>query len=124
MAYKFFDKKSSGSGIKNANMSYQQLAEELRKPIIRTFNKRKVHSNFIGNIWSAILTDMQLISNFEKGFRFLLCVTDIFSKYAWIIPLKDKKGIIITNGFQKVLKESNRKRKNYGLIKAANFIID
>ena len=124
MAYKFFDKKSSGSGIKNANMSYQQLAEELRKPIIRTFNKRKVHSNFIDNIWGAILTDMQLISNFEKGFRFLLCVTDIFSKYAWIIPLKDKKGIIITNGFQKVLKECNRKRKNYGLIKAANFIID
>ena len=124
MAYKFFDKKSSGSGIKNANMSDQQLAEELRKPIIRTFNKRKVHSNFIDNIWGAILTDMQLISNFEKGFRFLLCVTDIFSKYAWIIPLKDKKGIIITNGFQKVLKESNRKRKNYGLIKAANFIID
>ena len=105
-------------------MSYQQLAEELRKPIIRTFNKRKVHSNFIDNIWGAILTDMQLISNFEKGFRFLLCVTDIFSKYAWIIPLKNKKGIIITNGFQKVLKESNRKRKNYGLIKAANFIID
>ena len=124
MAYKFFDKKPSGSGIKNANMSYQQLAEELRKPIIRTFNKRKVHSNFIDNIWGAILTDMQLISNFEKGFRFLLCVTDIFSKYAWIIPLKNKKGIIITNGFQKVLKESNRKRKNYGLIKAANFIID
>ena len=124
MAYKFFDKKSSGSGIKNANMSYQQLAEELRKPIIRTFNKRKVHSNFIDNIWGAILTDMQLISNFEKGFRFLLCVTDIFSKYAWIIPLKNKKGIIITNGFQKVLKESNRRRKNYGLIKAANFIID
>ena len=124
MAYKFFDKKSSGSGIKNANMSYQQLAEELRKPIIRTFNKRKVHSNFIDNIWGAILTDMQLISNFEKGFRFLLCVTDIFSKCAWIIPLKDKKGIIITNGSQKVLKESNRRRKNYGLIKAANFIID
>ena len=123
MVYKFFDKKSSGSGIKNANMSYQQLAEELRKPIIRTFNKRKVHSKFIDNIWGAILTDMQLIINFEKGFRFLLCVTDIFSKYAWIIPLKDK-GIIITNAFQKILKESNRKRKNYELVKAANFIID
>ena len=67
---------------------------------------------------------MQLISNFEKGFRFLLCVTDIFNKYAWIIPLKDKKGIIITNAFQKNLKESKRKRKNYGLIKAADFTID
>ena len=105
-------------------MSDQQLAEELCKPIIRTFNNRKVQSNFIDNIRGAILTDMQLISNIEKGFRFLLCVTDIFSKYAWIIPLKDKKGIIITNAFQKNLKESKRKRKNYGLIKVANFMID
>ena len=52
---------------------------------------------------------MQLISKFNKGFRFLLCVIDIFSKYAWVVPLKDKKGITITNAFQKILKESNRK---------------
>ena len=52
---------------------------------------------------------MQLISNFNKGFRFLLCVIDIFSKYAWVVPLKDKKGITIINAFQKILKESNRK---------------
>ena len=51
---------------------------------------------------------MQLIIKFNRGFRFLLCVTDIFSKYAWVVPLKDKKGINITNGFQKILKESNR----------------
>ena len=44
---------------------------------------------------------MQLISNFNKGIRFLLGVTDIFSKYAWVIPLKDKKGVTITNDFQK-----------------------
>ena len=52
---------------------------------------------------------MQLISKFNKGIRFLLCVIDIFSKYAWVIPLKDKKGITITNAFQKILDESNCK---------------
>ena len=46
---------------------------------------------------------MQLISKFDKGFRFLLCVIDIFSKYAWVVPLKDKKGISIVNAFQKIL---------------------
>ena len=50
---------------------------------------------------------MQLISEFNKGFRFLLCVIDIYSKYAWVIPLKDKKGVTITNVFQKSLDESN-----------------
>ena len=50
---------------------------------------------------------MQLISKFNKGFRLLLRVTDIYSKYAWVIPLKDKKGITITNNFQKNLNESN-----------------
>ena len=53
---------------------------------------------------------MQLISKFNKGFRFLLCVVDVFSKYAWVIPLKDKNGISIVNTYQKILKESNRKR--------------
>ena len=52
---------------------------------------------------------MQLINKFNKGIRFLLCVIDIFSKYAWVIPLKDKKGITITNAFKKVLDESNCK---------------
>ena len=51
---------------------------------------------------------MQLISKFNKGIRFLLCASDIFSKNAWVIPLKDKKGITITNAFQKMLIESNR----------------
>ena len=52
---------------------------------------------------------MQLISKFNKGFKFLLCVIDIFSKYAWVVPLKYKKGVSIVNPFQKILKESNRK---------------
>ena len=55
------------------------------------------------------------ISKFNKGFRFVLCIIDIFTKYAWVIPLKDKKGISVVNAFQKILKESEGKpNKNMG----------
>ena len=60
-------------------------------------------------MWGADLADMQLLTKFNKGFRFLLCVIDIFSKYAWVIPLKDKKCISIANGFQKILDGSKGK---------------
>ena len=66
---------------------------------------------------------MQLISKFNKGFRFLLCVIDIYSKYAWVIPLKDKKGIKITNVFLNILKESNRRPNKIWADKAANLMI-
>ena len=64
---------------------------------------------------------MQLISKFDKEFRFLLCVIDIHSKYAWVIPLKDKKGITITNVFQKILDESNRKPNKIWVDKGSEF---
>ena len=64
---------------------------------------------------------MQLIKKFNKGFRFLLCVIDIYSKYAWVIPLKDKKGISITNAFQKIKKESNRKPNKIWVDKGSEF---
>ena len=76
MVYEFFDKKSVGSMIVN-NKQNLQLAKELHKPIIRNFKKRIVYSGFKDNIWGADLADMQLISKFNKGFRFLLCVIDI-----------------------------------------------
>ena len=91
-------------------MSNKELAEELHKPIIRKSKRRKVYSSFIDNIWGADLADMQLISTLDKGICLLLCVIDIFSKYAWAIPLKDKKGITVTNAFQKILDESKRKQ--------------
>ena len=69
-----------------------------------------MYSSFRDNIWSADLADMQSISKLNKGFRFLLCVVDICSKYAWVVPLKDKKGISIVNAFQKILKESDRNK--------------
>ena len=123
MVYKFFDKKSQGSGITANNEIKEniQLADELHKPIIRKFNKRKVYYSCKDNIWGVDLADMQLLSKFNKGFRFLLCVVDIFSKYAWVIPLTDKKGISIVNAFQKILKESNRKPNKIWVDKRIEF---
>ena len=90
MVYQFFDKKTKGSGAKSIRQN-EQLAEDLHKLIIRKFKKRKVYSALEDNIWDdPDLADMQLISKFNKGFRFLLCVIDAFSKYAWVVPLKDK----------------------------------
>ena len=123
IVYKFFDKKTSGSVIKNENISSKELSEKLHKPIIRKLNKRKVQSPFIDNIWGADLADMQLISKFHKGIRFLLYVIDIYSKYAWVIPLKDKKGITITIAFQKILKESNRKPNKIWVDEDSEFYI-
>ena len=95
MVYKFFDKKPKGSGLKN-----KQLADELHKPIIRKFKKRKLYSSLKVNIWGVDLADMQLISKYNKGIRYL---------YAWVVPLKDKKGVSIANAFQSILDSSKRK---------------
>ena len=89
----------------------------LHNPIIRNLKKRKVYSAFRDNIWGADLADMQLISNFNKIFRFLLCVIDIFSKYAWVVPLKDKKCVSIVNAFQKISDDSDRKPRKIWLDK-------
>ena len=68
-----------------------------------------MYSSFRDNIWGVDLADMQLLSKFNKGFRFLLCIIDIVIKYTWVIPLKDKKGISVVNAFQKILDNSERK---------------
>ena len=68
-----------------------------------------MHYSFKYNICGVDLADMPLLSKFNKRFRFLLCVFDIFSKYAWVVSVKDKKGISIVNAFQIILKESNHK---------------
>ena len=126
--------KTSGSRIKNDNMSDQspsdlsrvarasehtrQLAEELHKQIIKKFKKRKVDSTLIDNIWGA---DILLRSKFDKGFRFLLWIIDTYSKYAWVVPLKDTKGNTITNTFQKILDKSKRKPKKIWVDKGIEF---
>ena len=102
-------------------MSNQQLPDKLHKPIIRKFKKRKLYSSFRDNIWSADLADVQLISKLNKRFRFLLCVIDIFSTYAWVAPFKDKKEVTIVNAFPKILDDSKRKPNKIWVDKGSEF---
>ena len=94
-----------GSGIVSSSI----LADELHKPVIKKFNKRKVYSQFKDNIWGVDLAEMPSLSRKNKGIKYLLCAIDFNSKYAFVIPLKDKKGISIVNAFDKIIKQSNRK---------------
>ena len=131
MVYKFFDKKSTarptaelsslermGSGVKklknttkpsSLEHSSSILADELHKPVIKKFEERKVYSQFKDNIWGVDLAYMQSLTRKNKGIKYLLCAIDLYSKYAFVIPLKNKKGISIVNGFNKIIKQSNRK---------------
>ena len=122
--YKFFDKKTKRSGLSHTIKSTPQnelLAEELHKPIITKFKKQTAHAEFKYYIWAVDLADMQLISKYIKEVRFFLCFIDIFSKYAWIIPLKDKNGVSNIGAFQSILKQSNRKPNKIWVDKGSEF---
>ena len=116
MVCKFFDKKSTaepsakhvmGSGTVKPSSSI--LADEFHKNVIKKFEKRKVYSQFKDNIWGVDLADKQLLSRKNEDVKYLLCAIDLFSKYTFVIPLKDKKGISIVNAFDEIIKQSNRK---------------
>ena len=78
--------------------------------MIRKSKRRKVYSSFRDNIWGAHLANMQSLSKYNKGINYLLCAIDFFSKYAWFVPIKDKKGISIVNEFKKII--SDRRKPN------------
>ena len=121
MMYKFSNQKTYCGTVKDKIISNKEVAEEFHKQVIRKLNKRKVHSSFIANIWGADLVDMQLMRKFNKAFRFLLCVVDIYSKCARVIPFKDKKEITITNAFQKIFDVSKRKLNKIWVGKCSEF---
>ena len=101
MVYTFFNKKSALLADKSTmggNLNLE-LANELHKPIIRKLHKRKVYSSYKDNIWGVDLADMELLSKYNKEIKYLLCVIDLFSKYAFVVPLKGKKGVSIFNAF-------------------------
>ena len=100
------------------------LADELHKPVIKKFEKRKVYSQFRDNIWGVDLADMQSLSRKNKGIKYLLCAIDLFSKYAFLIPLHDKKGISIVNAFNKIIKQSNRKPNKIWVDQGGEFYND
>ena len=101
MVYKFFDETSKRSGI--VNEPNDQLANELHKSIIKKFKKRKVYSYFRDNTWGVDLADIQSLSKYSKGIRYLLC--------AWVVPIKDKKGTSIVNAFRKIVSKGRKPNK-------------
>ena len=107
MVYKFFDSllvfwKSSGGGVvtKSSTKPNYQFANKLHRQITTKFIRRSIYSSFRDNIWGDDLADMQSLSKYNKWIKYLLCAIDLFSKYAWVLPLKDKRGITIINAFQ------------------------
>ena len=86
----------------------KELADELHKPIKRNFTRRRVIVNNIDEIWCSDLVEMQQFSKWNKGYRYLLMVLDVFSKYGWIVPLKDKKGETVAEAFKKIFKEGRK----------------
>ena len=95
MIYKFLDTQSSGSAIKSKVKS--------------EFKRRTVYSSFKDNILDVNLAAMQLINKYNKRSRYLLRTIDLFSKYAWVVPLKGKKDTTIVHAFRKILENSKRK---------------
>ena len=112
MVYKFFDKKTGSGAIattKSGVRLNEELAEELHKPVIKKFKRRKVHARFKDNIWAEYLAEMGSMSSKNENVKFLLCVIDIFPKYKWVKPIKDKKGKTVLNAFIEIVNEYNQK---------------
>ena len=78
----------------------QQLANELHKPVIKKFKKRRVIVNGMNKIWAVDLVDMQDFAKENKGYKYLLTIIDIFTKYGWIVPLKNKTGKEVKNALE------------------------
>ena len=100
----------------------QQLADELHKPITKKFSKRRVISCGIDKIWAADLVEMQKFSKWNKGVKCLMMVIDVFSKYGWIAPLKDKKTECVSLAFDEIFKKSKRKPEMLWTDKGSEFI--
>ena len=95
-------KKRLGWGIEWSN----ELADELHKPIRRKFQKRIVFAKNVDDVWAADLVDMQAFSKFNNGFKYILMIIDVFSKFGWAVPLKTKTGIAVAEAFEKIFKEN------------------
>ena len=109
MVYKLFAEKSaslnesSRTGIIN-EPNYQWQMKFINQ-LLENF--KEVYSFFRDNIWGIDLADMQSLSKYKKGVNYLLCTTDLFSKYAWVSPIKDKKRTSIVNAFKKIISEGS-----------------
>ena len=101
-------------------LEFEKLANELHKPIIRNFKRRKVNfGNFPNEIWSADLIDSKKLKKYNNGFQYIINIIDLFSRHAWSIPIKNKTGKSIVEALTLL----NINLKNYGLIMVVNFTI-
>ncbi len=91
-----------GSGV--VPIMSEELANEMHKPIRRNFKKRRVISNHVDDIWAADLVDMQYYSRSNKGYKYILMIIDVFSKYGWAEPLKNKTGAEMVRAFTEIWK--------------------
>ena len=94
--------------IMRLNKIYNQL-KNYTNQLLETLKKRAVYSGFKDNIWGVDLADMQSLSKYNTGIKYLLCAIDLFNIYVWVVPIKDKKIVSIFDAFQKILGDSNRK---------------
>ena len=111
MVYKFFHKKSSASDV-DTEPNYQ-LANELHRQIIRKFKRRKAYSSFRDNIGGVDLANIQSLSKYNRGIKYLLCAIYLFSRYVWAVPLKDKRKITIGNAFQNIISKGLKPKKRW-----------
>ena len=88
----------------------EKLADELYKPIRRNFPKRRVIVHNVDDIWCSDLVDMQKLSKWNKGYKYLLMVLDLFSKYGWMVPLKTKTGLEVSKAFESIFKKAKPKK--------------
>ena len=87
----------------------EQLAEELHKTVTKKLKRRKVYPKFKGNIWVSDLAEIESLPSRNKNVKYFLCVVDVFTKYAWVKPLKDKTGKTVVNAFIETVNEFNGK---------------
>ena len=87
----------------------EELADELHAPVRRKFKRRRVISYGVDDVWSCDLVEMQEWKKQNKGYRYMLNVIDVHSKYAWSIPLKDKTGKTVLDAFKQIVNSSGRK---------------
>ena len=123
MIYKFFDKET-GSGVlatRKAEVSINELAEELHKVVIKKFKRRKVYARFKDIIWVADLSEMESLSSKNRKVKYLLCVIDVFTKHAWVKPLKDEKCKTVLNTFIEMVSESNCKPNKLWVVQGKEF---
>ena len=112
MVYMFFDKKTGSGAIATSKAGVRckrKLAQELHKPVTKKFKRRKVCARFTDNFWVADLAEMKSLSSKNKNAKYFLCVINFFTKYAWVTPVKDKKGKTVFNTFIEIVNQSNRK---------------